>query len=88
MLEWFLARDRFAHVLLTKTDKLNRRTHARLARHTAACSDTSVTCNCSQLIEKEGLERRASHGSRLQSHKKGPVVTLKQPPRQTNPAWG
>ena len=45
MLEWVLARDRRAHVLLTKSDKLNRRdADARAASETrAACSDTAVT---------------------------------------------
>src|SRR5271163_4563560 len=39
MLEWALARDRQAHVLLTKADKLNRRDSDRVLRETAAaCS--------------------------------------------------
>ena len=57
MLEWVLARDRFAHVLLTKTDKLNRRDAQRVLRETtAACSDTSVTAQLFSAHEKEGLE--------------------------------
>ncbi len=57
MLEWVLARDRFAHVLLTKTDKLNRRDAQRVLRDTtAACSDTSVTVQLFSAHEKEGLE--------------------------------
>lgn len=43
MLEWILARDRRAHVLLTKADKLNRRDAQRVLKETrAACSDTEV----------------------------------------------
>ena len=34
MLEWVLAGDRFAHVLLTKADKLNRREAERVLRET------------------------------------------------------
>jgi GTP-binding protein len=57
MLEWVLARNRFAHVLLTKTDKLNRRDAQRVLRETtAACSDTSVTVQLFSAHEKEGLE--------------------------------
>ena len=44
MLEWVLARDRHAHVLLRKSDKLNRRDALAVLRETqAACSDTAVT---------------------------------------------
>src|SRR5208282_5788950 len=44
MLEWMLARGRHAHVLLTKSDKLNRRDAQRVLTETqAACSDTEVT---------------------------------------------
>src|ERR1700720_2443841 len=57
MLEWVLARDRVAHVLLTKTDKLNRRDAQRVLRETtAACSDTSVTAQLFSAHEKEGLK--------------------------------
>jgi GTP-binding protein len=57
MLEWVLARDRFAHVLLTKADKLNRRDAQRVLRETtAACSDTSVTAQLFSAHEKQGLE--------------------------------
>ena len=35
MLEWILARDRFAHVLLTKADKLNRRDAQRVLQRDA-----------------------------------------------------
>jgi len=57
MLEWVLARDRFAHVLLTKTDKLNRRDAQRVLRETrAACSDTSVTAQLFSAHSRQGLE--------------------------------
>ncbi len=57
MLEWVLARDRFAHVLLTKSDKLNRRDADQVLRETtAACSDTSVTVQLFSAHEKQGLE--------------------------------
>src|ERR1700733_9328206 len=57
MLEWILARDRFAHVLLTKTDKLNQRDAQRVLRETAAaCSDTSVTVQLFSAHKKQGFE--------------------------------
>ena len=44
MLEWILARDRQAHVLLTKADKLNQRDSQRVLKETReACADTAVT---------------------------------------------
>jgi GTP-binding protein len=57
MLEWVLARDRFAHVLLTKSDKLNRRDAQRVLRETAAaCSDTSVTAQLFSAHGKQGFD--------------------------------
>jgi GTP-binding protein len=57
MLEWVLARDRVAHILLTKADKLNNRDAQRVLRETvAACSDTSVTAQLFSAPEKQGLE--------------------------------
>jgi GTP-binding protein len=57
MLEWLLARDRLAHVLLTKADKLNRRDGQRVLRETlAACSDTSVSAQLFSATEKQGFE--------------------------------
>jgi GTP-binding protein len=57
MLEWLLARDRFAHILLTKADKLNRRDSERVLRETrAACSDTSVTVQLFSAHAKQGIE--------------------------------
>ena len=57
MLEWVLARDRFAHVLLTKADKLNRRDSQRVLKETvAACSDTSVTAQLFSAHSKLGFD--------------------------------
>ena len=57
MLEWVLARDRCAHVLLTKSDKLNRRDAERILRETrAACADTAVTAQLFSAHAKQGLE--------------------------------
>ena len=78
MLEWVLARDRLAHVLLTKADKLNRRDAQRVLRETvAACSDTSVTTQLFSATHAEGLDEAREVMDRwLQiSKKKAPVVT-------------
>jgi GTP-binding protein len=57
MLEWILARDRYAHVLLTKADKLNRRDSQRVLKDTvAACSDTAVTAQLFSAHSKTGFE--------------------------------
>jgi GTP-binding protein len=57
MLEWVLARDRVAHILLTKADKLNNRDAQRVLRETvAACSDTSVTAQLFSAPGKQGFE--------------------------------
>ena len=65
MLEWVLARDRQAHVLLTKSDKLNRSDALRVLKETkAACSDTAVTAQLFSAHAKQGLdEARDGHGS-------------------------
>ena len=56
MLEWVLARDRAAHVLLTKADKLNRRDSQRVLRETIdACADTAVTAQLFSAHAKQGL---------------------------------
>ena len=61
MLECVLARDRHAHVLLTKTDKLNRRDSLRVLRDTkAACSDTAVTAQLFSAHAGQGLEEARS----------------------------
>ena len=94
MLEWVLARDRHAHVLLTKSDKLNRQRCAAVLRETQeACSDTAVTVQLFSAHAKTGIEEaRAVDGcggwQQLISSKKSPGGRLTQPPRQTNPAWG
>jgi GTP-binding protein len=78
MLEWILARDRVAHVLLTKADKLNRQDAQRVLRETvAACSDTSVTAQLFSAHEKQGLDeaRRIMDGWLDGAQKKAPVVT-------------
>jgi GTP-binding protein len=57
MLEWVLARDRQAHVLLTKADKLNRRDAMRVLKETrAACSDTAVTAQLFSAHDSQGFE--------------------------------
>jgi GTP-binding protein len=57
MLEWVLARDRCAHVLLTKADKLNRRDAQQVLKETlAACSDTSVTAQLFSALKKQGFD--------------------------------
>jgi GTP-binding protein len=61
MLEWILARDRLAHVLLTKADKLNRSDSQRVLRETkAACSDTAVTAQLFSAHSKIGFEEARS----------------------------
>ena len=57
MLEWVLARDAHAHVLLTKADKLNRRDSLRVLRETkTACEDTAVTAQLFSAHAKQGFE--------------------------------
>jgi len=57
MLEWVLARDRHAHILLTKADKLNRRDSERVLRETrTACSDTAVTAQLFSAHAKQGID--------------------------------
>ena len=57
MLEWVLARDRFAHILLTKADKLNQREAQQVLRETqAACADTAVTVQLFSAPKKQGFE--------------------------------
>jgi GTP-binding protein len=58
MLEWILARDRLAHVLLTKADKLNRSDGQRVLKETlAACADTSVSAQLFSAHAKRGIEQ-------------------------------
>jgi GTP-binding protein len=57
MLEWMLARDAPAHILLTKSDKLNRRDAQRVLRATQeACSDTAVTAQLFSAHARQGLD--------------------------------
>lgn len=57
MLEWVLARNRRAHVLLSKSDKLNRRDALAVLRETqAACSDAAVTVQLFSAHARQGLE--------------------------------
>jgi GTP-binding protein len=61
MLEWVLARDARAHVLLTKADKLNRRDSQRVLQETkTACADTSVTTQLFSAHAKHGLDEARS----------------------------
>jgi GTP-binding protein len=61
MLEWVLARDRRAHILLTKSDKLNRRDADRVLRETReACSDGGVSVQLFSVLARQGAaEARA-----------------------------
>jgi GTP-binding protein len=57
MLEWVLARDRHAHVLLTKSDKLNRRDSQQVLRETkTACEDTAVSVQLFSAHAKQGFD--------------------------------
>jgi GTP-binding protein len=57
MLEWVLARNRFAHVLLTKTDKLNRRDSQRvLAETLAAGADAAVSAQLFSAHTSQGID--------------------------------
>ncbi|HTV96903.1 MAG TPA: ribosome biogenesis GTP-binding protein YihA/YsxC [Steroidobacteraceae bacterium] len=61
MLEWVLARERRAHILLAKSDKLNRRDAERVLEDTrAACADAGVTAQLFSAHARQGLgEARA-----------------------------
>ncbi len=57
MLEWLLARDGHAHILLSKADKLNRNDARRVLRETmSACADTVVTAQLFSAHAKLGLD--------------------------------
>jgi GTP-binding protein len=57
MLEWVLARNRFAHVLLTKADKLNRQDSLQVLRETvAAGKDAAVSAQLFSAHNKQGIE--------------------------------
>jgi GTP-binding protein len=56
MLEWVLARGRRAHVLLTKSDKLNRRDSTQVLKETQdACRDAAVSVQLFSAHAKQGL---------------------------------
>jgi GTP-binding protein len=57
MLEWVLARGAGAHILLTKSDKLNRRDSQRVLRDTkTACADAAVTAQLFSAHAQQGFE--------------------------------
>jgi GTP-binding protein len=57
MLEWVLARGRQAHVLLTKSDKLNRRDSQRVLQETkSACEAAAVTVQLFSAHAKQGFD--------------------------------
>lgn len=57
MLEWALARQRRAHVLLAKSDKLGRAEAARVLKETrAACADAPVTVQLFSAHARSGIE--------------------------------
>jgi GTP-binding protein len=57
MLEWVLARGRAAHVLLSKSDKLNRREGTKVLRDTAeACADSAVSSQLFSAHSKQGVD--------------------------------
>jgi GTP-binding protein len=57
MLEWLLARGRFAHVLLTKADKLNMRDSQRVLKETReAGADAAVSAQLFSAHENKGIE--------------------------------
>ena len=74
MLEWMLARDRQAHILLTKSDKLNRRDAERVLRETrAACSDTSITAQLFSAHARRSREARKVMTVARQDPARGPA---------------
>jgi GTP-binding protein len=57
MLEWVLARGRRAHVLLSKSDKINRREATHVLKETSeACADAAVSVQLFSANGKIGLE--------------------------------
>jgi GTP-binding protein len=57
MLEWVLARGRLAHVLLSKSDKINRRDSDRVLKETQeACADAAVSVQLFSAHSKQGIE--------------------------------
>jgi hypothetical protein len=57
MLEWVLSRNRFAHVLLTKADKLNRRDSQRVLKETMPpAADAAVSAQLFSAHKSQGIE--------------------------------
>jgi GTP-binding protein len=57
MLEWILSRGRFAHVLLTKADKLNRSDSLRVLKDTrVAGSDAAVSAQLFSAHKTQGID--------------------------------
>jgi GTP-binding protein EngB required for normal cell division len=57
MLEWLLSRGRFAHVFLTKADKLNRHDSQRVLQETiAAGADAAVSAQLFSAHSNRGIE--------------------------------
>jgi GTP-binding protein len=57
MLEWVLARGRRAHVLLSKSDKINRRDATRVLKETMeSCADAGVSVQLFSATAKTGIE--------------------------------
>jgi GTP-binding protein len=57
MLEWVLSRGRSAHVLLSKSDKINRRDSTRVLKETSeACADAAVSVQLFSAHAKLGIE--------------------------------
>ncbi len=74
MLEWALARGRRAHVLLTKSDKLNRQESTRVLKETsAACRDAAVTTQLFSAHARQGLEQARGIMDQWFEQKKAPV---------------
>jgi GTP-binding protein len=58
MLEWVLARGRRAHVLLTKSDKLNRQDASRVLKETnESCRDAAVSTQLFSAHAKQGFDQ-------------------------------
>ena len=61
MLEWVLARGRLAHVLLTKSDKLNRQDASRVLKETnESCRDAAVSTQLFSAHAKQGFDQARS----------------------------
>src|SRR5208282_6086430 len=69
MLEWVLARNRQAHVLLTKADKLNRRDSQHVLKETmAAGRDAAVSAQLFSAHRPQGIEEAREVMDRWLNH--------------------